>query len=213
MLGETALAQHDVTRASGWLAEALVLLHAIGDPVFTLFAIEDLADAEIRAGRPTRAARWLGATEVLRDRLGAPRALPNVQDWQRMIEAIRSQLGGNGLERALAAGRGLSLEQVLAEAVPSPTPRLAQPRHEPINDAGGLLTRREQEVARLLVQGLSDREIGVRLSITVGTASLHVHRILAKLKIRSRWQIAAGLAEDGALNDDDRLATPAKGCV
>jgi len=53
-----------------------------------------------------------------------------------------------------------------------------------------LLTPREREVARLLTQGLSNRQIALRLAISVGTARAHVEHILLKLGFHSRTQVA-----------------------
>jgi DNA-binding NarL/FixJ family response regulator len=53
------------------------------------------------------------------------------------------------------------------------------------------LTAREQEVAVLVAQGLSNREIADRLTITERTAENHVRHVLARLGFRSRAQIAA----------------------
>jgi non-specific serine/threonine protein kinase len=208
LLGAVALEQQQPAQARAWLAEALGLLPAIGDPVFALFAVEGLADADVRAGQPARAARWLGATDVLRERLGARRALPDWPSWERMVAAMRSQLGEGGLAAALTAGRGLSLEELLAEAIPT----LSSAPSEPGRGAGGRLTRREREVAELLQQGYSDREIAARLSITRGTAGLHVHRVLTKLELRSRWQVADWLRGAGLprRDDDGSAASPGR---
>ncbi len=52
-----------------------------------------------------------------------------------------------------------------------------------------LLTPREREVAGLLVEGLTNREIGAALVIAESTANLHVKHILAKLGFSSRgWR-------------------------
>ena len=53
------------------------------------------------------------------------------------------------------------------------------------------LTRREQEVAELLNQRLTNREIAARLVITERTAENHVQRILRKLGLRSRRDLAS----------------------
>jgi DNA-binding NarL/FixJ family response regulator len=55
------------------------------------------------------------------------------------------------------------------------------------------LTPRESEIGALLLEGLSNKEIGRRLSISEATVKNHVHSILEKLGVRSRWQAAAHL--------------------
>ena len=57
------------------------------------------------------------------------------------------------------------------------------------------LTEREREVARLVAEGLSNREIAERLFVSERTAEGHVQRILSKLNFRSRTQIAVWDAE------------------
>ena len=52
------------------------------------------------------------------------------------------------------------------------------------------LTARERDVALLLDEGLSNREIADRLSIEVSTVKNHVHNIFDKLKINHRWEVA-----------------------
>ena len=53
------------------------------------------------------------------------------------------------------------------------------------------LTAREAEVAELLDQGLSNKEIGQRLGIALPTVKNHVHRILDKLHVHRRAEAAA----------------------
>lgn len=57
------------------------------------------------------------------------------------------------------------------------------------------LTRRELEVARLVAQGLTNREIGDRLTLSVRTAESHVEQIRTKLGFRTRSQIASWVTE------------------
>ncbi|MBE0009742.1 MULTISPECIES: response regulator [unclassified Arthrobacter] len=52
------------------------------------------------------------------------------------------------------------------------------------------LTDRETEVLALIAEGLSNRDISVRLTISAGTTKTHVSRILTKLGCRSRTQAA-----------------------
>lgn len=55
----------------------------------------------------------------------------------------------------------------------------------------GHLTRREREITRLLDEGLSNKEIAVRLGIEVATVKNHVHNILEKLQVHRRGEAAA----------------------
>ena len=53
------------------------------------------------------------------------------------------------------------------------------------------LTNREVQVIALLGEGLSNKEIAVRLIIAVHTVKSHVHNVLEKLALRSRLEVAA----------------------
>jgi DNA-binding CsgD family transcriptional regulator/HAMP domain-containing protein len=53
------------------------------------------------------------------------------------------------------------------------------------------LSPREREVAALLAQGLTNHQIAMRLTISDGTAKVHVEHILAKLGLETRGQVAA----------------------
>ena len=52
------------------------------------------------------------------------------------------------------------------------------------------LTRREREIAELVADGLSNREIAQRLVLSERTAQNHVQHILTKLGLPNRGQIA-----------------------
>lgn len=58
------------------------------------------------------------------------------------------------------------------------------------------LTDREREVLALMSRGRTNREIGERLGIAVSTVKSHVHNILRKLRVRSRYE-AARFVPDG----------------
>jgi DNA-binding CsgD family transcriptional regulator len=82
--------------------------------------------------------------------------------------------------RVWAEGHGL--------AFPLPEPSTAPAAHRQ-------LTRRELEVARLVAQGLTNRQIGTRLTLSVRTAESHIEQIRAKLGFRTRSQIATWVTE------------------
>ena len=60
--------------------------------------------------------------------------------------------------------------------------------------AAGLLAKRQVEVAKLIAEGLSNRQIGARLFISEATVATHVRGIMNKLGFNSRAQIASWMA-------------------
>jgi two-component system, NarL family, nitrate/nitrite response regulator NarL len=61
-----------------------------------------------------------------------------------------------------------------------------------------VLSGREKEVGRLLVLGVSNKEIARALGIEVVTAKRHVGNICRKLGVRNRTQAAMMLADETA---------------
>jgi DNA-binding NarL/FixJ family response regulator len=59
------------------------------------------------------------------------------------------------------------------------------------------LTKREREIIRLIADGLSNKEIGLRLNVATFTVKSHVHNVLEKLAFRTRVQIASYYAREG----------------
>jgi DNA-binding NarL/FixJ family response regulator len=56
--------------------------------------------------------------------------------------------------------------------------------------AAGVLGKREADVARLVAEGLTNKQIGTQLFISERTVDSHVRSILNKLGFNSRAQIA-----------------------
>lgn len=86
--------------------------------------------------------------------------------------------------RAVAEGTAFCSPSVtvalLARLTSAPSPRGAAPR--------GSLTPREAEIAALMAEGLSNKEIARRLCIQVATVKNHVHNVLTKLDMSTRAQ-------------------------
>jgi DNA-binding NarL/FixJ family response regulator len=61
------------------------------------------------------------------------------------------------------------------------------------------LSPRELEVLRLLVGGVTDKEIAAAIGVTRRTASKHVAAILAKLEVESRTAAVAVALQRGML--------------
>ncbi len=88
---------------------------------------------------------------------------------------------------SLAARSRLALSGDDADGVP----QAAGEGREQAPEAEFGLTARELEVLGLVARGATNREIGAELFMAEKTASVHVSRILAKLRVRSRTQAAA----------------------
>lgn len=71
---------------------------------------------------------------------------------------------------------------------------------------GRQLSPREREVARMLANGRANREIADELFLSPRTVEQHVAKVLRKLGVRSRTEIAQTMSASGEA--DDRLAVP-----
>jgi DNA-binding CsgD family transcriptional regulator len=71
------------------------------------------------------------------------------------------------------------------------------------------LSRREREVASLVAQGLTSREIGQKLFISERTAEGHIESIRGKLGFRSRAEIAAWVVRSETAGVSELTAKPA----
>ena len=106
---------------------------------------------------------------------------------EQLYDMLRSVMRGETPLSPVIAGR------LLAEFRDRPSVRLA-PAPEA---AGPQLTRREIEVLQLVAEGLSNKEVGTRLSITEGTVKNHVHNALEKLHMENRIQATAYVVRQG----------------
>jgi predicted ATPase/DNA-binding CsgD family transcriptional regulator len=109
------------------------------------------------------------------------------------VAELRIHLEAASFAVAWETGRAMSRDQIDAEidgleaALSTTSPHFGQV--SAAERAG--LTSREQEVLRLLVDGLSDQEIAAALFISPRTAQWHVANLYRKLELRSRAAVAA----------------------
>ncbi len=126
--------------------------------------------------------------------------LTTFNDDVYVFEALRvgalgyllKDLSGHELANAVqtVANGGVLIDPSVARKVVAEFARLT-PSARPIND--GLpdpLTERELDVLRLLAEGMSNREIGNKLSLTEGTVKNYVTNVLQKIGARDRTQAA-----------------------
>ena len=194
-LGYVALHQGEVRRALLRFRESLALFRDQGDQRGIADCLDGLAGVLAAMRQPEQAAELFGAAEGLRTLTGSTVWPGNAPDRERGLAMIRAELSRAQLVTTWEAGRATPIREtvagILAEDVQGP----------PGSGTGTGLTPREWEVAVLVAQGLTNRQIGARLFITEGTARLHVKHTLQKFGFTSRAQIAAWVTEQGKAVD------------
>ncbi|AXK37673.1 LuxR family transcriptional regulator [Streptomyces armeniacus] len=184
------------------LRRALEAASEVGEVLVAALACLVLAWHAARQQRYVRAGWLLGYAENARRLSGDPVGmLPSLlEEQESMQKLVRTALGNTEFDRWRATGARMSGTDVL-EAVrtdadePLTAGRGASVPRARKRAATDVLTRREREVAALVTQGLSNREVAERLVISKRTADAHVEHILAKLGVTSRTEIPAAVPE------------------
>jgi DNA-binding NarL/FixJ family response regulator len=86
-----------------------------------------------------------------------------------------------------------ALEKEETDPLTTPAPEESSAGQAPL-----ALTRREEEVASLVARGLTNRQIATELVISEHTVATHLRRILKKVGLHSRTQLAAWMTETSA---------------
>lgn len=185
--------------------EALRCMSMLHDFLGVGFSIEILAWASLSEGDAVRAARLFGAGSQLWKPLGS--YLFGAIFLRRRHAACRRQarrmLGERAFQEAFDGGTRLSLQQVVAYALREEGS--TEPRTGPEPAGLRMLTRREQQVAELLAQGMSNKQIAHNLIIAQRTAESHVESILTKLGFSSRAQVATWFIEQVSKNTGENV--------
>jgi DNA-binding NarL/FixJ family response regulator len=61
------------------------------------------------------------------------------------------------------------------------------------------LTPREYQIAMLVARGLSNREVARQLGISTGTVKLHMHHVIRKLGVKSRFEAMTMILREAAV--------------
>ncbi|MFC5154488.1 response regulator transcription factor [Streptomyces amakusaensis] len=161
----------------------------------------------------------LTATEELRRRPGAPQVLvlTTFHADEQVLKALRAGAAGFVLKdtppaeivaavRRVAAGDPVLspavTRQLMSHVAGGAVARATDARGRTAAARLDSLAEREREVAIAVGRGQSNAEIAASLYLSVPTVKTHVSRILAKLGLNNRVQIAL-LAHDAGLLDED----------
>ncbi len=193
LLGAVLLEQGDLDAATRTLVEGLAGHVERADWWFVAYTLTMLVRVQMARRRWEVAAHLLGAAEAIG--AGVSSKIGD-QSYEEMRAAIREHLDAARFAAAWEAGHALRLAEAVAAALAIVTDAAPAPEAPPPPPPDTVpLTRREREIARLLAQGRSDREIAAALFLSAGTVSGHVHHILQKLELSSRHQVAHWLHE------------------
>jgi DNA-binding NarL/FixJ family response regulator len=160
-------------------------------------------------GEPERAARLLGAADVLIEARRHTLGDIDQADYELIVTTTKAQLDEETWQKAWEEGRFMTVEQAIAYAQAQLTPEAPdiEPGHHPPRASGkgelDGLTSRELEVVALIAQSKSNAEIAEALVVSKRTVETHITKILSKLGFTSRGQIAVWAIKKGLASQFD----------
>ena len=201
-LAMAAQGKGDHQRAKDLYANGLESATEAGDRANIAYCLDGLAQVAAAQGQAERAVRLFGAAEASLEAAGGA-LYAYVQDrslHDQALDATRSRLDESAFSAALADGATMSpveaVEYALSEEAHARLASTASPRRSSIIVSRTVaLTRREEEVATLVAQGLTNRQIASEISISEHTVANHIARVLRKLELGSRSQITAWVVQ------------------
>ena len=206
-LGLAVWHRGDLDRAAGLQQESLRMQEGLNNRRGNTLCLEALAWLAGSGQQYERAAVLLGAAAGLWQSMGTTLdGYQHLVGYQRDCERqARQALGETAFQDAYHRGLALRMEDAVAYArqqpgQPSAPAAPGAPAPAAPGPGAAPLTPREMQVARLVAQGRSNKQIAARLVISQRTAEGHVEHILVKLGFTSRAQVAAWIAPH---SDDD----------
>ncbi|WP_245646820.1 ATP-binding protein [Microtetraspora niveoalba] len=186
--------QGDSARAADLAKESLRFNRSLDDMLGAGLAVETLSWIAASERRYERAARLHGELEIIWRSMGTVlSSYAYLMPYREECEArTRQALGESGFRAAARRGARLPYDDAVAYALEEEASEeeRAEPSAEP-----SPLTPRETEIARLVAEGMSNKEIAATLVIAQRTAEGHIEHILSKLGFSSRAQIAVWVRE------------------
>ena len=185
--------QHDHARAIRLLGQALQTSLKVNDRLNASMSLQTLAWISADEGNSRRAVVLMAAAEELSRSVGSAMvSLPGMLAYQDEYgREIRRTLSTQVSTAAHREGAALGFDAAVAYALGEQFPvTLTSSTGSPVEP-----TKREHEVAKLIAEGFTNKEIASRLVISPRTVQGHVEHLLSKLGFTSRAQIAVWVVE------------------
>jgi predicted ATPase/DNA-binding NarL/FixJ family response regulator len=199
-LARVAAARPDPVATMALAAQALQALHEAGAGRDAVAALVLMAGVLCARGDAALGGRLLGAvTRAHPEGLSIP---VERASFEQTVAAARAALSAEAFAAAWESGQQLTLDEAINLAlatIESPAHESSEPASPPPGPTVDALSRREREVAALVADGLTNREIAEALTISETTVHSHISHILRNLGFRSRAQVAAWATERGLL--------------
>jgi predicted ATPase/DNA-binding CsgD family transcriptional regulator len=192
-LGTVAMLGGDLGAAKAQMSEALRVARQIEDRFAEYLLLSGFGWHAASSGQARLAARLLGAAETVGAGVGAGNVGPHAPFLAQAKESATRALGEAKFGAEFEAGKRLSRQAAVRLALDEPDDGNVGASH---GSDTGPLAKREVEVARLVAEGLSNKQVAARLFISERTVGTHVGHILDKLGFKSRAQIAGWLSSD-----------------
>jgi DNA-binding NarL/FixJ family response regulator len=185
-LGLVAVMGGDLQTAKPRFMDAMRAAREIDDRAAQFFVLNALGWHAANSGQALLAAHLFGAAEAVGAGAGTSVTGPFVAMVAAAIATSTAAMGEPRFVAAFAAGKRLTRDAAVRLA-------LGESEHIEVEASGdaGALAKREMEVARLIAEGLSNKQIAARLFISDRTVATHVGHILNKLGVNSRAQVAS----------------------
>jgi predicted ATPase/DNA-binding CsgD family transcriptional regulator len=191
-LGMVGMMSGDIHAAHSWFVEALKLARTIDNRLAQYYGLAAAGWYAANTGQARAAAQLLGAADAQATQTGADIMGPLVPMLVQAKKLAEEGLGSSKFEAEFQTGQRLGRIAALRLALgESDQPEAATASH---GAESATLGKRELEVARLIAEGLSNKQIAARLFISDRTAATHVGNILNKLGLNSRAQVATWVA-------------------
>ena len=116
-LGDVSRGEGDYSQAITYYKESLVLLHEAGDSRYAAACLEGLAGTFGLSGKLVEALKIFGATETLRETIGAPIEPADLPQYEEMVGAVRSKVDEVTFQALWDQGRAMKLEELINYAL------------------------------------------------------------------------------------------------